>query len=82
MKEKATIIIISLLILSIVISAYVCINTMVSVKYETEMDGCISKVDGRNLCEILKIAQITLFSSLILIFAIPIFKKGLNKNRN
>ena len=79
--NKLLITIVIILIICILASGYICLNTLVSIKYETEFDNCISKVDGRNLCSILKISQMILFGSLILISAVPIIKNRISKTK-
>ncbi len=48
----------------ITVSFFMCVSTMVSIKYETEGGNCLSKVDGRDLCQILKFSKIVLVASI------------------
>jgi preprotein translocase subunit SecG len=70
-----------LLIGGFLVSSFGYINTMVSIKYETESgDGCISEVSGDNLC-LIKISWWLLgVLCLILSIALPvIYKKKYSK---
>lgn len=68
-----------ILILVLTVSFFMYVNTMVSLKYETEIGDCISNVDGRNLCQILKFSQIALGASLVLLIASLVMR---NRHRN
>ena len=46
------------------------INTMVSLKYETEANNCISAVDGRNLCQALHYNWMGLGGAVVFIVAL------------
>lgn len=55
------------------VSSFAYINTMVSIKYETEYgDGCISEVTGDNLCLIKILWWLSGVTFLILSIALPI----------
>ncbi len=68
-----------LLILSIIglfICPYGIINTMVSLKYETEnMTDCISLVSGENLCIMIRNLKISFIICLIVLIFLLYFKK-------
>ena len=62
------------------LSFYAIINTMVSLKYETD-NGCISQVDGRDLCFEIRCWQAALLFSIIGIIALLIFRKKIIANK-
>ena len=73
-----------LIIISIIgtfLFPYGIINTMVSLKYETENAGdCISKVTGDNLCESISNFKIYFSISLVVLILLLAFKSKLVKN--
>ncbi len=59
--------IISLLILVILVSVIGIVNTEVSLKYETDnAKECISRITGRDLCQLIKTSKIVVIVCLIL----------------
>jgi hypothetical protein len=72
---------IAISILAILISTYGIINTMVSLKYETEnIQDCISNVSGVNLCETITNLKIVIVFSFLLLLCLIYFRKKLLKN--
>jgi hypothetical protein len=65
-----------LLCLAFVLSDYSIINVSVSLKYETN-NGCISLVDGTNLCLLSNYYKIAGLLSGIVIILLVLFKKKL-----
>jgi len=58
------------------LSSFAVVNTMVSIKYETETgDGCISLVSGDNLCLIKMGWMISAVVFLLLSIAWPVFNQ-------
>jgi uncharacterized membrane protein YhaH (DUF805 family) len=73
-------VVISLLIISIPILIFGIINTMVSLKYETENPGdCISTISGTDLCSAINRFEIIIAINVILIIGLLIFRKKLIK---
>lgn len=61
-------IILALLILVIPIVFYLIINTMVSIKYETDgVETCISSVTGKNLCSLIDQQKVAIYIDMIII---------------
>ncbi|HBX63782.1 MULTISPECIES: hypothetical protein [Empedobacter] len=59
-------IILAIIILIIPIVFYMIINTMVSIKYETDgVDTCISTVTGKNLCSQIDQLKVTIYIDMI-----------------
>ena len=59
-------IILAIIILIIPIVFYMIINTMVSIKYETEgVETCISSVTGKNLCSQIDQLKVTIYIDMI-----------------
>ena len=80
MKKIIYYVVLVLSVLAIPLSAFAIINTMVSVKYETEFgDGCISLTTGENLCTIILLWKILLIISIALILLLLIFKRKIIK---
>ena len=50
------------------------VDTMVSFKYETEGNNCISAVDGRDLCHALYYNWIAVGGAVTLIIALSVFE--------
>ena len=48
------------------------IDAMVSLKYETEANACVSTVDGRDLCQVLHYKQIGLGGAVVLIVGLSL----------
>ena len=72
---------IAISIVVILISTYGIINTMVSLKYETEnIQDCISNVSGVNLCETITNLKIVVVFSFLLLLCLIYFRKKLLKN--
>lgn len=58
----------ALLILVIPIVFYLIINTMVSIKYETDgVETCISSVTGKNLCSLIDQQKVAIYIDMIII---------------
>ena len=72
-----------LIILSVTglfICSYGIINTMVSLKYETEnITDCISLVSGENLCITIRNLKVLFITCLIILILLLYFKKGILK---
>lgn len=70
-----------LVIFSALIFYYFALDTQVSLKYETDYDGCISQVSGINLCHRLDFFLFLSYSSFLISFGLigfifyRIFKK-------
>lgn len=63
-------------VLGILISPYGIINTMVSLKYETEnIQDCISNVSGENLCNTIRNLKILFVFSVLLLAGLIYFRK-------
>ena len=63
-------------VLGILISPYGIINTMVSLKYETEnIQDCISNVSGKNLCNTIRNLKIMFVFSVLLLAGLIYFRK-------
>lgn len=59
-------IILAIIILIIPIVFYMIINTMVSIKYETDgVDTCISTITGKNLCSQIDQLKVTIYIDMI-----------------
>lgn len=59
-------IILAIIILIIPVVFYMIINTMVSIKYETDgVDTCISTVTGKNLCSQIDQLKVTIYINMI-----------------
>ena len=59
-------IILAIIILIIPVVFYMIINTMVSIKYETDgVDTCISTVTGKNLCSQIDQLKVTIYIDMI-----------------
>jgi len=67
-------------ILGIVIAPYGIINTMVSLKYETEnIQDCVSNVSGENLCDTIRNLKIVLVFCVLLLIILIYFRKKIIK---
>ncbi|HAD79643.1 MULTISPECIES: hypothetical protein [Empedobacter] len=59
-------IILAIIILIIPVVFYMIINTMVSIKYETDgVDTCISTITGKNLCSQIDQLKVTIYIDMI-----------------
>ncbi|MFV0141353.1 MULTISPECIES: hypothetical protein [Empedobacter] len=59
-------IILGIIILIIPVVFYMIINTMVSIKYETDgVDTCISTITGKNLCSQIDQLKVTIYIDMI-----------------
>ena len=59
-------IVLAIIILIIPIVFYMIINTMVSIKYETDgVDTCISTITGKNLCSQIDQLKVTIYIDMI-----------------
>ena len=75
MKKIVYYLVLILSVLAVPLSIFAIINTMVSVKYETEYrygGSCISLVSGDNLCTIILFWKIMLIISILLILLLLI----------
>ena len=82
MRRKVYYLVIALLINCILFSIYGVINTMVSIKYETENPGdCISLVSGKDLCSVISGFQNTIIINAALLIMLTIFRKKLQKRK-
>lgn len=80
MRLKYYIIIIVSLILTSLIIGFGIINTMVSLKYETDsLNECFSKISGSNLCNFVETSKYVLYTILVLIMILIIFQKKIVK---
>ena len=74
---------IAISIVVILISTFGIINTMISLKYETEnIQDCISNVSGENLCETITSLKIVIFFSFLVLLCLIYFRKKLLKNEH
>lgn len=74
---------IGFLSISILIEIFGLVNTMVSLKYETEnLNDCVSIISGINLCSSVKMFEIIIVINIILIIGMIFFKKTLIKIYN
>lgn len=73
-------IILTLAILTIPVLFYGIVNTMVSLKYETEnLNDCISLVTGQNLCLTINIMKAIIALCILIIIGLLKFRKRLLK---
>ncbi|TDO96554.1 hypothetical protein EV145_11152 [Flavobacterium sp. 245] len=75
---------ITISVLGILVSPYGIINTMVSLKYETEnIQDCVSNVSGENLCDTIRNLKIIFVFCLVILVSLIYFrKKILNSKSN
>ncbi len=67
-------------IIGILVSPYGILNTMVSLKYETEnVQDCISNVSGENLCNTIRNLKIIFIFCLLLLVCLIYFRKKILK---
>lgn len=78
MKKFYYIILLIFLAFCIPLFLYAIINTGVSLKYETD-NGCISQVDGTDLCFLARCLQAGLLISILGFIALLIFRKKIIK---
>ena len=70
-------------IAGIIISPFGIINTMVSLKYETEnITDCVSLVSGENLCETIRNLKIFFVLCILLLICLIYFKKKILKKNS
>ena len=83
MKAKYFKILIIILIILVPIFVFGIVNTMVSLKYETDSPkDCISKITGVNLCNSIQNIKIYIALDIILILLLMLFKNRIiKKNR-
>ncbi|WP_413532995.1 hypothetical protein [Empedobacter brevis] len=68
LKKRYYNIILAIIILIIPFVFYMIINTMVSIKYETDgIETCISSVTGKNLCSQIDQLKVTIYIDMILL---------------
>jgi hypothetical protein len=69
------------LIILIPIFYFGIINTMVSLKYETDSPTeCISKINGDNLCESISNLKTLIYTDIVIIILLIIFRNKISKN--
>jgi hypothetical protein len=81
-KTKKTILYIltSTLTISIPVLIFGLVNTLVSIKYETENPGdCISSVSGDDLCSAINRFEIIIVINILIIITLIIFRKRIIK---
>ena len=66
--------------LSVLFCGLGIVNLMLSLKYETQENDCISVVDGRDLCQAQVYNWIGLGSSLLLIVVLSLLKVNSSKS--
>jgi RsiW-degrading membrane proteinase PrsW (M82 family) len=70
-------------LVGILVSGFGTLNTMVSLKYETDSPNeCISKVTGDNLCHSIQTLQILIGICILTIILLLIFRKRLVNQQN
>ena len=75
-------ILIVILFIASLIFAFGVVNTMVSLKYETNSpNGCISTVTGANLCDSIKFNKIAALLSFLLAIVILNYRVSFIKNK-
>ena len=80
MKAKYFKILIIILIILVPIFVFGIVNTMVSLKYETDSPkDCISKITGVNLCNSIQNIKIYIALDIILILLLMLFKNRIIK---
>ncbi len=66
LKKQHYTIILVIIILLIPILLYLIINTMISIKYETDgIETCISSVTGKNLCSRIDQLKVSIYIDMI-----------------
>ena len=76
MKKKIYYVILTLIILGILLFAFGIVNTMVSLKYETNNPGdCISVLNGSDLCAAIEKMKAILIMLVFALIGLVIFKK-------
>ena len=80
MKKVIYYILFSISIIGIPLFAFGIINTMVSIKYETNNQGdCISLISGQDLCFTIKVLQGLIVTCVVGIIALMILRKKILK---
>ena len=82
MKRRKSYYILSVLIstIGIVLSPLAIVNTMVSLKYETEnVNDCVSLVNGQNLCNTILYLKIAFIVCLAILIGLLYFRKRILK---
>ena len=70
-------------ILGILVAPYGIVNTMVSLKYETEnIQDCVSNVSGENLCDTIRNLKIIFVFCLLLLVCLIYFRKKILKRES
>ncbi|GEM_PF-265377 len=81
LKKQYFYFLIIILIILIPVFYFGIINTMVSLKYETDCPTeCISKITGDNLCDSISNLKTLIYSDITLIILLIIFRKKITKN--
>ncbi len=82
---KRKIIFFSLIVISvlgILVTPFGIVNTMVSLKYETEsIQDCVSNVSGENLCNTIRNLKIAFIISVLLLISLIYFKNKILKSK-
>lgn len=80
MKVKYYIFLLITLVILALLLGFGIINTMVSLKYETNYDNeCVSTISGTNLCNSLSIGKFLFYTDLLLIFILLLFQEKIIK---
>jgi len=70
-------------ILGILVASYGVVNTIVSLKYETEnIQDCVSNVSGDNLCNTIRNLKIMFESCVLLLIFLIYFRKKILKPKS
>jgi hypothetical protein len=67
--------------LAILLSSLGIINLMVSLKYETEVNNCISSVDGRDLCATLHMCWLGLAGAVLFVVVSSLLESRIVKHK-
>ena len=70
-------------ILGILVAPFGIVNTMVSLKYETEnIQDCVSNVSGENLCDTIRNLKIVFVLCVLLLIFLIYFRKKILKPKS
>ena len=82
MKRKIYSLFLGILIISIPLNVFGILNTMVSLKYETENPkDCISRISGDDLCTAIIRMKAMIVIALVLIYLLLYFKNRILKTQ-
>lgn len=74
---------ITISILGILVAPFGIVNTMVSLKYETEnIQDCVSNVSGENLCDTIRNLKIVFVLCVLLLIFLIYFRKKILKPKS